>query len=69
MKNFSEMLMDTQNEDISDISKLNTIKNKKLNAQLKFLKDDVKNNPTDVWGRLESIKILIQKWQDDIKAS
>ncbi len=40
---------------------------KTFNSKIKLLKDDIKSGPTNVYGRLEDIQILIDKWREEAK--
>jgi hypothetical protein len=48
---------------ISELELINKQNQKELNKKLRLLKSE---SPTNVWGRLEDIKIFIQNWQNEI---
>ncbi len=54
-------------ESMDDLQKENKKQFKLINAQLKFLRDDMKNSPQNVRGRLESLEIAVSNWRDSIK--
>ncbi len=51
---------------MDDLQKENKKQYKLINAQLKFLRDDMKNSPQNVRGRLESLEIAVNKWRESI---
>ena len=51
---------------MDDLQKENKKQYKLINAQLKHLRDDMKNSPQNVRGRLESLEIAVNKWRESI---
>ncbi len=48
-------------------SKLNKSKLKGFNLRVKLLKEDIKDSPQDVFGRLESLQGYIEEWAKELR--
>ena len=54
-------------ESMDELQKEHKKQYKLINTQLKFLRDDMKNSPQNVRGRLESLEIAVSNWRQAIK--